>query len=79
MYFWPLQCVFHYADHPMVPVSGPLECTVVCHEPILRLCKNTMKRYGSKDSGYHSNFSHIYKTSLTPRPEAVQVDDEVDW
>lgn len=58
--------------------EGPLECTVVCHEPVLRLCKNTMKRYGSIDSGYHSNFSHIYRTSLTPQPGAEQDDDEVD-
>lgn len=60
------------------PVSGPLECTVVCHEPLLRLCKNTMKIYGSIDSGYHSNFSHIYKTCSTPQLGAEQDDDEVD-
>lgn len=58
--------------------EDPLECTGVCHEPIVRLCKNTMKRYGSIDSGYHSHFSHIYQTSLTPRPGTEQDDDEVD-
>lgn len=63
---------------PWFPVSDPLECTRVCHDPVVRLCKNTMKRYGSVDSGYHSHFSHIFQTSLTPRPGAEQDDDEVD-
>lgn len=58
--------------------EDPLECTHVCHDPVVRLCKNTMKRYGSVDSGYHSHFSHIYQTSLTRRPGTEQDDDEVD-
>lgn len=60
-------------------VPGPLGCTIAFHEPVLRLCKNTIKRFGSLDIGYHTNFSYIYKTSLTPQLGAEQDDDEVDW
>lgn len=57
----------------------PLECTTtIWHGPIIRLCKNTMKRYGLLDSGYHTHFSHIYKTSPTPRPLVDQYGEEVD-
>nr|XP_034305356.1 uncharacterized protein LOC117682258 [Crassostrea gigas] len=57
---------------------SPLRSTLDSYEPVLRLCKNTTKRYDSIDSGYHSHFSHIYHTSLTPRPGTEQDDDEVD-
>ncbi|XP_052676360.1 uncharacterized protein LOC128157778 [Crassostrea angulata] len=57
---------------------SPLRSTLDSYEPVLRLCKNTTKIFGSLNNGYHTNFSHIYKTSLTRRPGTEQDDDEVD-
>lgn len=51
---------------------------VVFTEPVIHLCKNTTKRYGSLDSGYHSHFRHIYRASLPPQLGGKQDDDDVD-
>lgn len=58
--------------------SGSLECAIGYHESVPRLCKNTLKRSGFLDSGYYSNFSHIYKTCLTPQQGDEQDNDNVD-
>ncbi|XP_061175857.1 uncharacterized protein LOC133184798 [Saccostrea echinata] len=48
------------------------------HEPVFRLCKNTLKRYNSCDSGYHSHFSHVYKSSTSAIGDGEKYEDDVD-
>ncbi|XP_062610475.1 uncharacterized protein LOC134272238 [Saccostrea cucullata] len=50
----------------------------VPHEPVFKLCKNTLKRYNSCDSGYHSHFSHVYKSSASAIGGREKFTDDVD-
>lgn len=73
------QCISIMLINLWIYLPGRLRSTIDSYEPVFGLCKNTTKIFGSLDNGYHTNFSHIYKTSQTPQLETEQNEDEVDW